>query len=121
MSFDFKNNLENLMQAAKSMQGKLKDVQNQLSDFSATGEAGAGSVRITMNGKYRITSIKMDPSLEEEKLEILLDLIKAAQNHAAEKVEHASKDFIQNLASDMQLPTNLSDLKDFKDKDKNEN
>jgi hypothetical protein len=44
-------NILNLMNKVKEMQAKLKEAQDSLSQIIAVGEAGAGMVKATVNGK----------------------------------------------------------------------
>lgn len=73
-------NLGNLMKQAKEMQAKMAEMQQSLEGHEVTGEAGAGLVTVTLNGKNEMRKIDIDPSLivSDEK-EMLEDLIVAAQ------------------------------------------
>ena len=44
-------NLAGLMKQASQMQSKMAEMQEQLTKLEMTGEAGAGLVRVTLNGK----------------------------------------------------------------------
>ncbi|BBM06051.1 hypothetical protein HAALTHF_44980n [Vreelandella aquamarina] len=55
------------------------------------GEAGAGMVKITMNGRHDVSDVTIDPSVLEEDKELLEDLLAAAVNDAVRKVEANSK------------------------------
>src|SRR5271156_134743 len=83
---------------AKMMQQKFKEMQEKLKDETATGTAGNGLVTVTLNGENEITEIKIKPEcVDPEDIEGLEDLIRAAYNDAAKKLEDSSM-------SDMGLP-----------------
>ena len=107
MAFNFKNNLNNLMQEAQKMQEKLQDAQSQLSELIVTGESGAGMVKAKVNGKHEVLKIDIHKSLEEEGMDVIADLVAGAINNANKKVEEESKAFIQKLTQGIKLPTEL--------------
>ena len=79
--------LMGLMGKAKEMQAKFQEMQEQIAQMEATGQAGGGLVSVTISGKFEMRSLKIDPSLfKEDEVEILEDLILAAHNDAKAKV-----------------------------------
>ena len=54
-------NLAGLMKQASQMQSKMEEMQARLQTIELVGEAGAGMVRVTMNGKGELRGIKIDP------------------------------------------------------------
>ena len=65
-----------------------------------------------MNGRHDVVKVKLKPSLLEEEVEMLEDLIAAAVNDAVRKVEAASKEKISKLTAGLNIPT------EFLNKDK---
>lgn len=109
---DINQNLGNLMKEAQKMQQRMQEAQQQLAELVVTGEAGGGLVNVVMNGRHDVKSVKIHPSLQEEELDMLQDLIAAAINDAVKKIEKESKDKISKLTAGLNIP-------DFmKDKDK---
>jgi len=104
---DINQNLGNLMKEAQKMQQRMQEAQEQLSQLVVTGEAGGGMVRIKMNGRHDVTEVKLNPSLMEEDIEMLEDLIAAAMNDAVRKVEKASKEKISQLTAGLNIPTDF--------------
>jgi len=97
--------LNNLMKQAQEMQKKMQQAQKEIEEAEETGESGAGAVKVTLNGKYRIVKkIQTDPSLEQENLEVVLDLVAAAVNSAVQKIEDASKKKLSAITAGIQLP-----------------
>lgn len=104
---DINQNLGNLMKEAQKMQQRMQEAQQQLSQLIVNGESGGGMVKIEMNGRHDITKVKISPSLMEEEVEMLEDLIAAAVNDAVRKVEKASKEKISQLTAGLNIPTDF--------------
>jgi DNA-binding YbaB/EbfC family protein len=80
---------------------KLQDNKNNIEALSCSAEAGAGMVKITINGKKEITQIDIaDELLNKESKEILQDLIAAASKLASDKIEEAiTKNYTESFKS----------------------
>ena len=107
MAMDINQNLGNLMKEAQKMQQRMQEAQEQLSQLIVAGEAGGGMLKIEMNGRHDITKVKVSPSLMEEDVEMMEDLIAAAVNDAVRKVEKASKEKISQLTAGLNIPTDF--------------
>ena len=80
--------LGNLMGKMQEMQGKMKEAQENLQFISVEGEAGAGLVKVMVNGKKQIIKIDIDESIiAPDKKNIVQDLTVAATNQALLKIE----------------------------------
>jgi nucleoid-associated protein EbfC len=101
---NMKNNLNQLLQQAQQMQSKMQEAQNQLAKMTVTGEAGAGMVRVIMNGRHDVQRVHLDDNLLKEDKEVLEDLIAAAINDAVRKVEKVSREKLNTLTAGIQLP-----------------
>ena len=72
-------NLAGLMKQAQQMQSKMQEMQDALGRLEMTGEAGAGLVRVTLNGKGEMRGLTIDPKVvDPADTEMLQDLIVAA-------------------------------------------
>ena len=100
MEFD----MNSLLQQAQAMQEKMKKMQDEIASQEVTGEAGAGMVKVTMNGRHDVRGVDIDPSLLQEDKEILEDLLAAAINDAVRKVEKQQQDGMGKLTAGMPLP-----------------
>ncbi len=84
------------MGKVKEMQAKMKEAQEKLEFIEETGEAGAGMVKATVNGKKSVVSIEIDESLlSKDDKEMLQDLTVAAINNAMEKADIRAKEEIK--------------------------
>ena len=101
-------NLAGLMKQAQQMQSKMQEMQTKLEALEMTGEAGAGLVQVTLNGKSDLKRIKVDPKIvDPTDTEMLEDLILAAHRDAKTKIEAASAEEMQKVTGGMQLPPGM--------------
>ncbi|WP_434054090.1 MAG: YbaB/EbfC family nucleoid-associated protein [Roseibium sp.] len=97
-----------MMKQAKEMQEQMGSLQEQIIDIEVEGVAGAGLVKVTLNGKSDLKGLKIDPSLlKEDEGEILEDLIMAAHTDARVKVEMAIQEKTQELMGGLGLPAGM--------------
>ncbi|MCR5724653.1 MAG: YbaB/EbfC family nucleoid-associated protein [Treponema sp.] len=84
--FDLVKNLQGL----QSQMAKLKD---ELGDLRATGSSGGNMVQVTVNGKFEMTDIKIDPiAVDPRDVQMLQDLIVAAHSAAIDKIQEEIKE-----------------------------
>ncbi len=101
------DNLSNLMKEAQKMQQRMQEAQQQLTELSVMGKSGNGMVTVKMNGRHDVLEVKIKPSLMEEDVEMLEDLVAAAFNDAVRQIEKASKEKISQLTAGLNIPTDL--------------
>ena len=98
-------NLAGLMKQASQMQSKREEMQARLQTIELVGEAGAGMVRVTMNGKGELRGIKIDPKIvDPADSEVLEDLILAAHRDAKAKIDAAMAAEMQQVTGGLNLP-----------------
>lgn len=102
-----KGGLSNILKQAQKMQEELQKTQEKLTREEVTGESGGGMVKVTMDGKYEVKRIKIDPSLMEDDREMLEDLVAAAVNATVQRVGEKTQENMADLASGLQLPPGL--------------
>ena len=101
-------NLSGLMKQAQQMQTKMAEMQAKLEGMEIDGEAGAGLVKVTLNGKGDLRRIKMDPKvIDPADAEMLEDLIVAAHADARQKLEVAAAEEMQKVTGGLQLPPGM--------------
>ncbi len=82
-----------MMGKMKEVQARMKEAQENLVNVQASGEAGGGLVKATVNGKKQLISLDIDDSLvKPEDREMLQDLVVAAVNKALEEVEGLARE-----------------------------
>jgi len=102
-----KGGLGNLMRQAQQMQETMQKAQAELADVKVTGEAGAGMVKIVLNGRHEAASVQIEPKLLGEDKEMLEDLVAAAVNDAVHKLAALTRDKYAGLMSGMNLPPGM--------------
>lgn len=100
MDFD----MNSLMQQAQAMQERMKKAQEDIAKAEVTGEAGAGMVKVIMNGRHDVRKVELDPSLLQEDKEFLEDLLAAAVNDAVRRVEEHQQKEMSSLTAGMPIP-----------------
>jgi DNA-binding YbaB/EbfC family protein len=96
--FDFMG----MMGKVKEAQAKIKEAQSRLVYLTAEGEAGAGLVKVYVNGDRKVLKIEVDESLLTPKdKEMLSDLIVAATNKALEEIEGKIKNEMKKATEGM--------------------
>lgn len=102
-------NWEAIQKASKDLEDNLKEAHQKLNSEEFQGEAGAGMVKVTMLGNFRVKSVTIDPKLisdnrDDDALHHLLsDLSAAAYNDAVSQIELAAKSNMMELASKVDL------------------
>ncbi|AQX20816.1 hypothetical protein Bcsk_001510 [Bartonella sp. CDC_skunk] len=95
----------NIMKKAKEMQTKMQQMQSELANLQATGIAGGGLVKITLNGQNTISAINIDTSLMNPKdVEILEDLMIAAYTDAKSKIDVIIEEKTKRVTAGMPIP-----------------
>lgn len=98
-------NMQGLMQQAQKMQQKMQEIQEKLATVEITGNSGAGMIEVTLNGKFEVRKIKIDPSIvDPSDIEMLEDLLVAAINDARVKVEAYSATEMNKMTDGLPLP-----------------
>jgi DNA-binding YbaB/EbfC family protein len=89
-------NMMDMFGKMKEVQSRMKDAQQNLSAVTETGDAGAGMVKVTVNGLKNVLSIDIDPDLiKPNDREMLQDLIVAATNKAISAVEVKAREHLR--------------------------
>lgn len=97
-----------MMKAAKEMQDKMGQMQEDLANLTVTGESGAGLVKATATAKGELTALDIDPSIfvASEK-EVVEDLILAAIKDAQRRAQDKAQEEMGKLTEQMGLPADM--------------
>lgn len=88
-------NLQDLMSQAKR---QYEALQKKMQETVVESSAGGGSVTVKMDGQKHLLAIKLDPTVVQSgDIEMLQDLITAAVNGAARKVEDSMQSAVGGL------------------------
>ena len=105
-----RGNLQGLLAQAQKMQKNVERIQAELGNLEVVGESGAGLVKITMTCKHEARKVEIDPNLltgEPDDKEMLEDLVAAALNDAAHKVEETTQAKMRQATAGMPLPPGM--------------
>lgn len=101
-------NLGGLMKQAAQMQTRMQEMQAKLETIEMNGEAGAGLVRLTLNGKGELRKVHIDPKLlDPADAEMLQDLMVAAHRDAKTRIDTAMASEMQKITGGLQLPPGM--------------
>jgi DNA-binding YbaB/EbfC family protein len=96
-------NMQAMMQQAQKMQEKL---QGEIAQIRVEGTAGGGMVSIKMDGHKNVLAVKIDSEVAGD-VEMLQDLVLAASNDAAKKVDEESQKKMGGMLGGLGLPPGL--------------
>ena len=97
-----------MMKAAKEMQTRMAELQENLTKITVQGEAGAGLVTATATAKGELTGLSIDPSiLQASEKEVVEDLILAAIKDTQAKAKAREAQEQQALLRELGLPENM--------------
>lgn len=95
-------NIKQLMKQAQQMQDQM---QRQMASIRVEGTAGGGMVKAEMSGNKELLSISIDKeAVDPDDVEMLQDLIKAAVNEAARKVDEEMQSSLGSMTGGMKIP-----------------
>jgi DNA-binding YbaB/EbfC family protein len=102
-----KGGFGDIMKQAQQLQAELQRAQSEIAEMEVTGEAGAGMVKITMNGRHEVRRVEVQPDLLGEDPQMLEDLVAAAVNDAVRRVQQATQEKMAKFASGFNLPPGM--------------
>ena len=102
-----KGNIGQMMKQAQMMQENMRRMQEQLGTIEVEGQSGSGMVKVVMSCKHEVRRVSIDPSLVGNDREMLEDLLVAAFNDAARKVEATVQEKMGALTAGLGLPAGL--------------
>ena len=89
----------------KQLQQAQERMQQEIAALQIEATAGGGMVKVVMDGQKNLVSLRIDPEVvSKEDVEMLQDLVTAAVNEAARKVDEAIQQKIGGLTSGMKIP-----------------
>ena len=86
-----KGGMGKMMKQAQELQAKMAKAQNELSNINVEAYSGGGMIVVNANGNKEITSVKINPEVLEEDVDLLEDLVLAATNQALKKASEEAE------------------------------
>lgn len=88
-----------------NIKNEMEAIKEQLGQVRVDGEAGAGMVRVLMNGKFEVLEVKIDPSvIDANDPAVLETLVQAAVNTAIGKAQDVMKEKMQEITGGLNIP-----------------
>ncbi len=99
------HNIGNIMKQAKKMQEKMGRMQQELETKTVEAQAGGGMVRVIVNGKFEIISLKIEKDVvNPDDIEMLQDLIVAAVNEGVRKSQEMASSEMAKITGGLNIP-----------------
>ncbi|MBQ4040889.1 MAG: YbaB/EbfC family nucleoid-associated protein [Oscillospiraceae bacterium] len=94
----------NMIKQAQKMQAEMMKMQAEMEEKTHTAKAGGGMVTATVNGKYELVSIEIDPeAVDPEDVEMLQDMVVAAVNEAVRTAQNAANESMSKITGGLNL------------------
>ena len=101
-------NLPGLMQKAREMQEKMKQMQEEAGKKQVSADSGGGMVTAIVNGRLELIKLRIDKArVDVNDTEMLEDLVVAAVNAAQAKAAEMMRQEMSRIANDMGLPPGM--------------
>jgi DNA-binding YbaB/EbfC family protein len=97
--------LSSLMNMAQQLQQDATRIQEELEKKTCEASSGGGMVTATVNGKYELVALVVEPNVIDPADPVMLqDLIIAAVNQAMVKMRELAKDEMSKLTGGLNIP-----------------
>lgn len=98
-------NFGNIMKQAKKMQERIGQLQQELETKTVESHAGGGMVKVVVNGKFEIVSLKIEKEVvNPEDTEMLQDLIAAAVNEGVRRAQEMASQEMAKITGGLSIP-----------------
>ena len=95
-------NPKQLMKQVQQMQAQM---QQRMSDLRVEGTSGGGMVKATMNGHKELLGVSIEKeAVDPNDVDMLQDLVVAAVNEAARKVDEEMQNQLGAMTGGMKIP-----------------
>jgi DNA-binding YbaB/EbfC family protein len=95
-------NLQELMSKAKA---QYESMQRKMQETIVEATSGGGTVTAKMDGRKQLLSLRIDPeAVKAGDVEMLQDLVVAAINEAARKIDSQMQSTISGMLGGMNIP-----------------
>ncbi len=102
-----KGGIGNLMKQAQRMQAEVEKAQQEVANLEVEGQSGAGMVTVVMTGRHELRRVTIDDAVFGDDKEMLEDLVAAAVNDAAQKLEAAVQEKMSGVTAGLGLPAGI--------------
>jgi DNA-binding YbaB/EbfC family protein len=96
-------NMQQMMKQAQQVQERL---QREIAQIRVEASAGGGMVTVKMDGQKNVLGVTIDPEVASD-IEMLQDMVMAAVNEAARRVDEEAKQKLGGMLGGLGLPPGL--------------
>jgi len=109
--FDKFKNLASMMGQAGELRERMEQMQAELAKKTVEADAGAGAVRVVINGKFEVLAVRMDPAMiaslsiddADADRQMVEELVAAAMNAALVKAQEMIQTEMSQLTGGLDL------------------
>ena len=99
------NNFGNIMKQAERKEERIGQMQQELETRTIEAQSGGGMVRVLVNGKFEVVSLKIEKEVvNPEDVEMLQDLIAAAVNEGIRKAQEMASAEMAKITGGLNIP-----------------
>ncbi|MFC1950532.1 YbaB/EbfC family nucleoid-associated protein [Chloroflexota bacterium] len=94
-----------MLNQARELKSKLDKVQKELNNTIVEADSGKGAVKVTINGKQKIQSIKISPEvIDPNKAKLLEELVLKAISEAITQSQKLAANQLKGLTGGLKIP-----------------
>lgn len=100
------NNLGNMggmLKQVMDIKSRIEGIRDALGEEQVEGTAG-GVVKVVMNGKFEVLSVRIDPSIVNDGVEAIEGLVQAAMNNGVQNVQALVKEKMREATGGIEIP-----------------
>lgn len=105
------NNFQQILQMGQQVQARMSQLQTELDQRTVSSSSGGGMVTATADGRGKIRTISIDPSVvDRDDVDMLEDLVLAAVNEAQARAGEIYEEEMRKVSGGLSLPFDIPGL-----------
>ena len=105
------DSFQQILQMGQQVQARLTQLQAELGQRTVSTSSGGGMVTVTADGRGKIRSVRIDPSVvDANDVEMLEDLVLAAVSEAQSRATAVYEEEMKKVSGGFSLPFQLPGL-----------
>ncbi len=93
-----------ILDKAKELEAKMKEIQENIKKIKAEGISGSNSVKVILDGEGEMQEIEISREILKEEKSIIEDLIIAAHNNAKAQLKTKTNEEISKATGSFGIP-----------------
>lgn len=99
------DNFQQILQMGQQVQARLTQLQAELGERTVSTSSGGGMVTVTADGRGKIRSVRIDPTVvDANDVEMLEDLVLAAVSEAQNRANAVYEEEMRKVSGGVGLP-----------------